>query len=449
MSRKRLDVFSVDGVSSAGNCSYYDVLKHLNLNHQNLMFSVTRPVNNHTTPTQVHLDLLLHAILEVKEKDQIFVPYVWVTMWWKNDFIDWKPDEFCGITTVSVPNEMMWKPDLTIEEMTEKDKAAPSPYLAITNEGNVELTNDQVLVSICKMRIYKFPFDTQSCSLTFKSAIHSVEEMELIQYGNSSMATKESREVMRSHSEWLFINITVTSKVDNHYKINQSLVIYTINMKRRSALYVINFILPVLFFLCLDLASFLISDRGGEKLSFKVTVLLAVTVMQLILNEILPSSSDRIPLIAVYCIGIFALMMLSLLETIVVMYLMEKDSESQDNETDKDQSYKFHREVNKLIHSTSDGFDVSPGKTPSELLDKEGSSRRLMEEFSALEKFSDELREAMKIMTLLLNDRKEGGKPGYWTRMTKKINRLFFIFYVISATMFLLFLFLTWIDAKD
>ncbi|KAG7240168.1 hypothetical protein INR49_027252 [Caranx melampygus] len=91
--------------------------------------------------------------------------------------------------------------------------------------------------------------------------------------------------------------------------------------------------------MCLDLASFLISDSGGEKLSFKVTVLLAVTVLQLILNEILPSSSNRIPLIAVYCIGMFALMLLSLVETIVVMYLLEKDSASQGKKsTDRDRS---------------------------------------------------------------------------------------------------------------
>lgn len=70
-----------------------------------------------------------------------------------------------------------------------------------------------------------------------------------------------------------------------------------ITMKRRSLLYIVNFLLPVLFFLCLDLASFMISDNGGEKLSFKVTVLLAITVLQLILNEILPSSSNRVPLI--------------------------------------------------------------------------------------------------------------------------------------------------------
>lgn len=68
-------------------------------------------------------------------------------------------------------------------------------------------------------------------------------------------------------------------------------------MKRRPLLYIVNFLLPILFFLSLDMASFLISDKGGEKLSFKVTVLLAVTVMQLILNEILPASSNKTPLI--------------------------------------------------------------------------------------------------------------------------------------------------------
>lgn len=68
-------------------------------------------------------------------------------------------------------------------------------------------------------------------------------------------------------------------------------------MKRQSLLYIVNFLLPILFLLSLDIASFFISEREGEKLSFKVTVLLAVTVMQLLLNEILPSSSDQIPLI--------------------------------------------------------------------------------------------------------------------------------------------------------
>jgi uncharacterized membrane protein YoaK (UPF0700 family) len=68
-------------------------------------------------------------------------------------------------------------------------------------------------------------------------------------------------------------------------------------MARRPLLHVINFLLPILFFLCLDLASFLISDQRGEKLGFKVTVLLAISVLLLILNDILPSMSNRTPLI--------------------------------------------------------------------------------------------------------------------------------------------------------
>ena len=68
-------------------------------------------------------------------------------------------------------------------------------------------------------------------------------------------------------------------------------------MQRHSVLYIVNFLFPVVFFLVLDLASFFMSDTGGEKVGFKITVLLAVTVMQLLLNDILPSSSSRIPLI--------------------------------------------------------------------------------------------------------------------------------------------------------
>ncbi|XP_054482609.1 5-hydroxytryptamine receptor 3E-like, partial [Anoplopoma fimbria] len=220
---------------------------------------------------------------------------------------------------------------------TEKDKNLPSPYLVVESGGWVVVRNDMMVVSTCKMQIYKFPFDVQSCNLSFKSVIHSDEDIKLIQMGDSSWNEDWSRKKMQTQSEWLFLDMTINNKTVDNFGFNQSILVYTITMKRRSALYIVNFLLPILFFLFLDLASFMISERGGEKLSFKVTVLLAVTVMQLILNDILPSSSDRIPLIAVYCIGSFSLMMLSLLETMLVTHLMDKDSASQDNEVDKDQ----------------------------------------------------------------------------------------------------------------
>ncbi|XP_047465579.1 5-hydroxytryptamine receptor 3A-like [Mugil cephalus] len=444
-------LFLSDGVASERTCSYQDVLNHLNLTKDNELYSMTRPVKNYKHPTVVSLEVLLYAILDMVEKDQKFIPYVWTVMRWHNEYISWDPNQFCGIDNVSLPTDILWKPDLTIEEMTEKDKAPPSPYLTINNKGDVEVQNDQVLVSTCRMHIYKFPFDIQKCNLSFKSVIHTARDIRLWPSDNSSEATQWSREVMRTQYEWLFLNMTVTS--DNATSlVDQDIIIYTITMKRRSALYIVNFLLPVLFFLCLDLSSFLISDHGGEKLSFKVTVLLAVTVLQLILNEILPATSNRIPLIAVYCIGIFGLMLLSLLETILVLHLIEKDSASQDNEIETDRNlredcnkqdkanlHRGHREGGKWAQSTSDG------ETPSDLqaVAREVNGSKLIEEY-ALERLSDELREMEKILTLLFNNKKEEKKFNYWTRVAKKVNRVFLIFYVTVVSLFLVFIFVKW-----
>ncbi|KAF3853334.1 hypothetical protein F7725_014022 [Dissostichus mawsoni] len=214
--------------------------------------------------------------------------------------------------------------------------------------------------------------------------------------------------MMRNESEWFLIDITVQPQSVLRFYQKQSVI----RMKRRSALYIANFLVPILFFFCLDLASFLMSDSGSEKVSFKVTVLLAVTVMQLILNEILPSTSDRIPLIAVFCIGMFGLMMISLLETMLVMYLIEKDSASKEKKADKNRSLSedcgntFFKP--KWTHCAC-VCNVSD-EPPSELLSvaKEDKRSQLMEDSNSVEKLPDELSEAVKHSLCSSAGRKKG-----------------------------------------
>ena len=62
-------------------------------------------------------------------------------------------------------------------------------------------------------------------------------------------------------------------------------------------LYAMNLILPLLYFLVLDVASFFISEARGEKLSFKVTLLLSISVLLLILQDMLPSTTKELPYI--------------------------------------------------------------------------------------------------------------------------------------------------------
>lgn len=61
----------------------------------------------------VERTLVSHLVLHVS----LIFSLCFVLQWWKNEYISWDPDQFCGIKSVSVPTEIMWKPDITIEEM--------------------------------------------------------------------------------------------------------------------------------------------------------------------------------------------------------------------------------------------------------------------------------------------------------------------------------------------
>ncbi|XP_074521164.1 5-hydroxytryptamine receptor 3A-like isoform X4 [Halichoeres trimaculatus] len=410
------------------HCNYTNIVNYFHLSDK-VKFYWTRPTKHIRSPTNVMLFINLYSILDVKEKEQELVSYFWMMMWWENKFINWKPRDFCETYEITAPTELLWKPDLTIEEVTNKDKLFNTQYLTMRFNGWINQKSGMVLVSTCKMDFYRFPFDTQICNLTFKSIQHELGQIQLRSGIPNGYMLKDTRAYMKTESEWLLMNVTVETTMVFKFNIPSSMLVYTMTIKRRSVLYVANFIVPVLFFLCLDLASFLISESG-----------------------------DRIPLIAVYCIGVFTLMMLSLLETILMMYLMEKDHVSQDQEADKDQSLgedyrdqagKVHecfRDMNKSIPCVR-VFDQSPAGMPPELLPevKEGSSSQLTQEIQDLQNLSDELREVLKTVVLLLSSRKEEEDPGYWTRKTKTLNRIYFIVYLLAASVFLGSVFSVWL----
>lgn len=77
------------------------------------------------------------------------------------------------------------------------------------------------------------------------------------------------------------------------------------------------------------------------------------------------------------------------------------------------------------------------------------SNSRLVEDNHVLAKVSDELKEMERTLGLLLSTRTDH-KPGYWSRLAKKVNKVFFITYVIIIIIFLSVLFLNWnIDWND
>ncbi|KAI2666615.1 5-hydroxytryptamine receptor 3A [Labeo rohita] len=244
---------------------------------------------------------------------------------WVNQFTVWNPDDFCGITECSVKKDMIWTPDISITESIKTEFATmENQYVQLLNAGIVVTSNTFTVTMACKMNLHQFPFDVQSCTFTLQSPIHTTEELIINPVSDASFLTLSSKKAFQTQGEWELLSLNTSKANVSTFGHPQDQLIYKITIKRRPLLYVINFLMPVLYFLILDLASFFIDSSGGEKLGFKVTLLLSVSVLLLLLQDMLPSTANDIPLIGIYCIVIFTLMAISVLETIFVNFLIAK-----------------------------------------------------------------------------------------------------------------------------
>ena len=65
-----------------------------------------------------------------------------------------------------------------------------------------------------------------------------------------------------------------------------------IKMKRRPAFAVINIVLPMIFMVVLNLLVFVLPVESGERLSYSITVLLAIAVFMTLVGDNLPHKSS-------------------------------------------------------------------------------------------------------------------------------------------------------------
>lgn len=302
------------------DCSFYNLERSLNLSS---LQPDERPVSNWKNVCVVQLDLLLYTVVELNMNQQTIITYLWFTMSWRNELISWDSDDFCGITNIFLPSSsFFWKPDLYVYEMTESDKnTAVISYLNLDNNGTISSSFPLRVISTCNMDLYKFPFDTQTCTLTFRSYLYSVNELIMLALSDSYNVLRHSQEVFASKGDWNLLNITVQNGTYGFLNNKYTVVIYKVTIKRTPVIYIINLIIPACFLVILDICSMFI-QRYEERLVFKINVILGFSVLLLILNNMLPASGSQ-PMLGIFCCVCMAMMVLSIIGTIFSSYVLD------------------------------------------------------------------------------------------------------------------------------
>ncbi|XP_010780064.1 5-hydroxytryptamine receptor 3A-like [Notothenia coriiceps] len=257
-----------------------------------------RPVKDWRTSTIVAIDLMVYSILNVDEKNQVLTTYVWYRQSWTDEFLVWNPEDFDEVKQVSLPTANVWVPDILINEFVDVGKSPDIPYVYVTHDGLVRNYKPIQVVTACTLNIYNFPFDVQKCSLTFQSWLHTIDDIN-ITLMRSPEELREDKSVFMNQGEWELLHILSNYKIfsvdnDDYYAEMKFHVV----IRRRPLFYTVNLLLPSMFLMVMDIVGFYLPPDSGERVSFKITLLLGYSVFLIIVSDTLPATAIGTPLIA-------------------------------------------------------------------------------------------------------------------------------------------------------
>ncbi|KAJ1087411.1 hypothetical protein NDU88_000583 [Pleurodeles waltl] len=180
------------------------------------------------------------------------------------------------------------------------------------------------VVSSCNLGIFNFPFDVQNCSLTFGSYMHTVRDVRLGLALTIEQISENSKEFLETSGEWELVRIEGYPDILKFGIDEWDIVTFWVIVKRRPLLYVVNLLIPSAFLMVIDMMSFYLPPHSVDRASFKMTLLLGYTVFLLIMNDLLPSTTNGTPLIGIYFSVCLALLVLSLLETVIITHVLHR-----------------------------------------------------------------------------------------------------------------------------
>ncbi|NXP79000.1 ACHA2 protein, partial [Ramphastos sulfuratus] len=277
----------------------------------------SRPVPNTSDVVIVKFGLSIAQLIDVDEKNQMMTTNVWLKQEWSDYKLRWDPAEFDNVTSIRVPSEMIWIPDIVLYNNADGEFAVTHMTKAhLFSNGKVKWVPPAIYKSSCSIDVTYFPFDQQNCKMKFGSWTYDKAKIDL-----ENMDHHVDLKDYWESGEWAIINAigTYTSKkYDCCSEIYPDITFFFV-IRRLPLFYTINLIIPCLLISCLTVLVFYLPSDCGEKITLCISVLLSLTVFLLLITEIIPSTSLVIPLIGEYLLFTMIFVTLSIIITVFVL----------------------------------------------------------------------------------------------------------------------------------
>uniref|UniRef100_A0A8C6PC70 Neuronal acetylcholine receptor subunit alpha-7 n=1 Tax=Nothobranchius furzeri TaxID=105023 RepID=A0A8C6PC70_NOTFU len=280
-----------------------------------------RPVGNDSHPLTVFFTLSLIQIMDVDEKNQVLTSNMWLQMSWFDHYLQWNQSEHPGVKNLRFTTDQIWTPDILLYNSADDDfDSTFKTNVLVNSSGFAKYLPPGIFMSTCNVDVRWFPFDIQKCELKFGSWTYDGWLLDL-------QMTDADISGYMPNGEWDLIGVPGTRNEVFYDCCKEPYpdVTFVITIRRRTLYYALNLLIPCVLLSSMTLLIFVLPADSGEKISLGITVLLSLTVFMLLVAEIMPATSDSVPLIGQYFASIMIIVGMSVIATVVVLQYHHHD----------------------------------------------------------------------------------------------------------------------------
>ncbi|XP_055754791.1 5-hydroxytryptamine receptor 3A-like [Salvelinus fontinalis] len=233
--------------------------------------------------SNISVPLIVYETLSVDTKDLRFESHLQVMLSWEDPDLSWDTSVYHH-NMVVLPVSKIWTPELHVTNGVQTTTKHSNKDLLVHSNGTVEHMVIMNTVVGCEVNLYNYPFASDFCPI----AINVWALKGCGMFLNFGKVSKTSA----NRGDWLTENVKLDAKGgrdDRNY--------LWVSLKMRSENPFLSLVLPSILIIVSDVVSFALPLGGGERISFKVTLVLSFIMFLIILNDLLPGGGQCSPII--------------------------------------------------------------------------------------------------------------------------------------------------------
>ncbi|XP_077498053.1 acetylcholine receptor subunit beta-type unc-29-like [Amblyomma americanum] len=240
----------------------------------------TRPRNNSSEPTVVHIPVHFENIYRIVLADGWFSVAIWLCMNWKDDRLEGSKEDFQGVPHVSLDLSEVWWPRVDVVTARQEDCHFLPRLAVVTPEADVWMCYTTKVRSPCSVDAREFPNDEQVCSIRLMSSAYSESEVKLL--GGQVWGSHKAN----ASTEW---NVTDIS-FRNHTDLDRSFVDVNFHLRRLGSRHRFTVTVPAVASALVMLAAFWMPPDSERRLTVACLNFLFLALMLYRIAEVMGDS---------------------------------------------------------------------------------------------------------------------------------------------------------------